>query len=56
MMLDGATVVDGKSEEVINTENHYALYEVKVRVLNINGSVRMCVPDAFHRGARLRLS
>lgn len=47
MIKNGAIVVDGKCDEVISSENLLHLYNARVNVLKLNGSLRVCVPQTI---------
>jgi iron complex transport system ATP-binding protein len=47
MIKNGAVVADGKCDDVITTENLFHLYNVRVNILDFNGSFRACVPETI---------
>ena len=47
MLKDGAVLADGSPGEVINSGNLYELYRTKVRIVTVEGSSRVCVPEAL---------
>lgn len=47
MIKEGAVMADGKCDEVINTGNLFHLYNVRVNVVKLNGSLRACVPETI---------
>ncbi|MCE5242218.1 MAG: ABC transporter ATP-binding protein [Syntrophobacteraceae bacterium] len=44
MMKEGSIIARGKPEDVIDDAGIQALYNTKVNVLPVNGSLRICVP------------
>ena len=53
MIKDGAIIGDGKTEAIIDQESLYRLYNAKVSVVKVNGSLRVCVPHAITNHTRL---
>ncbi|MGD9577055.1 MAG: ABC transporter ATP-binding protein [Syntrophorhabdus sp.] len=47
MIKNGAIVSDGKCDDVINGESLFRLYNARVNVLRLNGSLRVCVPETI---------
>lgn len=47
MIKDGSIVADGRSDDIINSENLFNIYNARVDVLRFNGSVRVCVPHTI---------
>lgn len=45
MIKNGTIVADGKCDEIISTESLFHLYNAKVSVIKLNGSLRVCVPQ-----------
>jgi len=50
---DGAIIGDGKTEAIIDQESLYTLYNARVSVVKVNGSLRVCVPHAITNHTRL---
>jgi len=50
MMKDGAILADGRPDEVIDARNLHDLYRTDVRIVEVDGEVRVCIPDAIGRG------
>ncbi len=49
MIKGGAVVADGKCDDIVNSENLFHLYNVKVDVMRVNGSFCVCAPQAMCR-------
>jgi iron complex transport system ATP-binding protein len=47
MIKDGVIVADGKCDDIVNSENLFHLYNAKVDVMRINGSLWVCAPQAI---------
>lgn len=47
MIKNGAVVADGSCDNVISDENLFHLYNARVSVLKLNGSLRVCVPQTI---------
>jgi len=47
MIKDSVILADGPCDDVINSEQLYHLYNVKVSVMKLNGSLRVCVPETI---------
>jgi iron complex transport system ATP-binding protein len=47
MIKNGTIMADGKCDNIINNENLFHLYNAKVNVLKLNGSLRVCVPETI---------
>lgn len=47
MIKNGAIVSDGKCDDIINDESLFRLYNARVNVLRLNGSLRVCVPETI---------
>ncbi len=47
MIKNGAIVSDGECDDVINGESLFRLYNARVNVLRLNGSLRVCVPETI---------
>jgi len=47
MIKDGVVVADGLCDDVISSEQLYHLYNVRVSVVKLNGSLRVCVPETI---------
>ncbi len=47
LIKNGAIVADGKCDEIITSENLFSLYNARVNVLKLNGSLRVCVPQTI---------
>lgn len=45
MIKNGTIVADGKCDEIISDKNLFNLYNARVNVLKLNGSLRVCVPQ-----------
>ncbi|OPY68492.1 MAG: putative ABC transporter ATP-binding protein [Syntrophorhabdaceae bacterium PtaU1.Bin034] len=50
MIKDGAIVADGPCHDVVTNENLFGLYNAKVDVVKVNGSLTFCVPRAMGNG------
>ena len=53
MIKDGAIIGDGKTEAIIDQESLYTLYNARVSVVKVNGSLRVCVPHAITNHTRM---
>ena len=49
MLKAGEIIADGQTEEVMNRDNLYGLYETDVDVMALRGGVRICVPKVFFK-------
>lgn len=47
MIKNGAVVADGACDDIISDENLFHLYNARVSVLKLNGSLRVCVPQTI---------
>ena len=47
MIKDGVIVADWKCDDIVNSENLFHLYNAKVDVMRINGSLWVCAPQAI---------
>ncbi len=47
MIKNGAIVADGRCDEAISAESLFHLYNARVSVLKLNGSLRVCVPQTI---------
>ncbi len=47
MIKNGVVVADGDCDDVISSVNLFRLYNAKVNVLRLNGSLRVCVPQTL---------
>ena len=57
MIRDGAIIADGCCSDVVTNEALFRLYNARVNVVRLNGSLRVCVPEAIHaNGVREHLS
>ncbi len=45
LILGGEIIADGNCSCVVNSESLYQLYKTKVNIINLNGSLRVCVPQ-----------
>lgn len=50
MIRGGEIIADGHCGNVVNSEMLFRLYNTKVNIVKLNGSLRVCIPDAFHPG------
>jgi len=53
MIKDGTIIGDGKTDAIIDQESLYALYNARVSVVKVNGSLRVCVPHAITNHTRM---
>ena len=47
MIKNGSIVADGRCDDIVNSENLLHLYNAKVDVMRVNGSLWVCVPQAI---------
>ncbi|HVN98125.1 MAG TPA: ABC transporter ATP-binding protein [Syntrophorhabdaceae bacterium] len=47
MIKNGAIMADGACGDIISDENLFHLYDARVNVLKLNGSLRVCVPESI---------
>jgi iron complex transport system ATP-binding protein len=47
MIKDGAIFADGRCDDIVNSDNLFHLYNAKVDVMRVNGSLWVCVPQAI---------
>lgn len=47
MIKNGVVMADGRCDDIISTNNLFHLYNAKVNVLKLNGSLRVCVPETI---------
>ncbi|OPY13795.1 MAG: putative ABC transporter ATP-binding protein [Syntrophus sp. PtaU1.Bin005] len=47
LIKNGAIAADGKCDEIISSENLFSLYNARVNVLKLTGSLRVCVPQTI---------
>jgi iron complex transport system ATP-binding protein len=45
MIKNGTIMADGPCDEAITAENLFRLYNARVNVVKVNGSLRTCVPE-----------
>jgi iron complex transport system ATP-binding protein len=45
MIKKGAIIADGRCEDVVNSETLLQLYNIRVNVIRLNGTLRVCVPE-----------
>ncbi len=50
MIRGGEIIADGHCGNVVNSEMLFRLYDTKVNIVKLNGSLRVCIPEAFHPG------
>ncbi len=48
MIKQGSILADGRSDEVVNSLNLRLLYRTEVKVATVDGSVKVCIPQALH--------
>lgn len=48
MIRSGKIIADGCCDDVVNSETLFRLYNTKVNVVKLNGSLRVCIPEAIH--------
>lgn len=48
MIRNGAIIADGRCDDVITSETLLRLYNTRVSVVRLNGSLRVCIPEAIH--------
>ena len=48
MIRNGTIIADGCCDDVVNNETLFRLYNTKVNVVRLNGSLRVCIPEAIH--------
>lgn len=48
MIRDGAIIADGCCDEVVSSEALFSLYNTRVNVMRLNGSLRVLIPEAIH--------
>jgi len=56
MIKDGTIIGDGKTDTIVNNESLFDLYQAKVSVVKVNGSLRVCVPHAISKHTRMTVS
>ncbi|MBN2040372.1 MAG: ABC transporter ATP-binding protein [Spirochaetes bacterium] len=49
MIKNGSLFADGKSDEVVTSNNLKSLYRIEVKVEKVNGSIRVCVPQKLYQ-------
>ncbi len=49
MIKDGNIMADGPCTKVVNRENLFHLYNVAVNVMNVRGSLQVCVPQYINK-------
>ncbi|MBU1054639.1 MAG: ABC transporter ATP-binding protein [Proteobacteria bacterium] len=52
MIKSGGIVADGKCNDIVNSENLFHLYNAKIDVMRVNGSLRFCAPRSICRRYR----
>ncbi len=52
MIKNGAIMADGPCDDVINAENLFRLYNARVNVVKLNGSLRTCIPEGIDSAGR----
>ena len=50
MLKDGVLFADGGAQEVITPENIKTMYGVDIRIADMEGGLRMCVPTFLAAG------
>ncbi|OPY03360.1 MAG: putative ABC transporter ATP-binding protein [Syntrophorhabdus sp. PtaB.Bin047] len=45
MIKKGAIIADGRCDDVVNSETLLQLYNIRVNVIRLNGTLRVCVPE-----------
>ena len=50
MMKEGAILSDGRPDEVINAGNLHDLYRTDVRIVDVDGEVKVCIPEGISKG------
>ena len=50
MIKDGNIMADGPCEDVVNDANLFQLYNARVNVIRVDGSLQFCVPQAISGG------
>ena len=48
MIRDGSIIADGRCDDVVNKETLFHLYNARINVVRLNGSLRVCIPEAIH--------
>ncbi len=48
MIRNGTIIADGCCNDVVNSETLFRLYNTRVNVVQLNGSLRVCIPEAIH--------
>jgi iron complex transport system ATP-binding protein len=51
MITEGSIVADGRSKDVVTSENLNLLYKIKVDIEDVHGSAMVCVPHGMNRCA-----